>query len=88
MSHKKSTSPFANPPDDSSLTLHPFKSHIPQADLDRLKRKLNDVEDIPATYENSFAPEEMDIGVRKGWIEEMLGLWRGEYDWYVWAVST
>lgn len=75
-----SPSPFAQAPSTSSLKLHPFKPHIPQADIDRLQRKLNDVEDIPATYENSFAPEEMELGVRKGWVEEMLAEWR-EFDW-------
>lgn len=77
----KHTSSFANPPDNATISLHPFKFHAQQADLDRLKRKLNDVEDIPSTYENSFAPDGMELGVRKGWIEEMLGEWRGEYDW-------
>lgn len=75
-----SPSPFAQALSTSSLELHPFKAHIPQADIDRLQRKLNDVEDIPATYENSFAPEEMELGVRKGWVEEMLAEWR-EFDW-------
>jgi microsomal epoxide hydrolase len=81
MPQQKSTSPFAAPPSGTTLSLHPFQSHVPQADLDRLKRKLNDTEDIPSTYENSFAPAGMELGVRKGWMEEMLGLWRGEYDW-------
>lgn len=73
--------PFDTLPQGSTLTLHPFKSHVPQADLDRLKRKLNDVEDIPSTYENSFAPDVMELGIRKGWMEEMLSEWRGGYDW-------
>lgn len=76
-----SANPFARPPSGSKLTLHPFKYHAAQADLDRLKRKLEDVEDIPATYENSFAPEDMELGVRKSWIDEMVGTWRNGYDW-------
>lgn len=81
MTHPKSSSPFAGPPSGNKLQLRAFQSHIPQADIDRLKRKLNDVEDIPSTYENSFAPEDMELGVRKGWMEEMLSVWRREYDW-------
>lgn len=76
-----SSSPFAKPPSGGTLKLHPFQYHANQADLDRLMRKLNDVEDIPATYENSFAPEDMELGVRKGWMEEMLQTWKGGYDW-------
>jgi hypothetical protein len=81
MSPHSSSSPFAPAPAGNTLKLHPFKSHVPQADLDRLNRKLNDVKDIPATYENSFAPDEMELGMRKGWLEEMLSTWRTEYDW-------
>jgi hypothetical protein len=72
---------FANPPEGSKLNLHPFEFHAPQPDLDRLRRKLDDAEDIPATYENSFAPDEMELGVRKEWMEGMLAEWKGGYDW-------
>lgn len=76
-----SSKPFAQPPSASTLTLHPFKSHIPQADITRLKRQLENAEDIPTAYENSFAPDEYELGVKKGWVEEMLGIWKADYEW-------
>ena len=74
--------PFGKPPAGASVQLHEVRANAPQEDVDRLKRKLNDVEVVSTTYENSFSPEDQHLGVRKNWIEGMLYDWR-ELDWYV-----
>jgi hypothetical protein len=74
--------PYGKLPAGNKLKLHPFTAHHPQEDIDRLRRKLNDVEVVSSTYENSFSPDEDKLGVRKDWIEGMLYDWR-EFDWYV-----
>jgi hypothetical protein len=78
--HPAMSKAFSTPPSSASIKLHPFIAHHPQADIDRLKRKLDDVEEIRTTYENSYAPEELHFGVRKNWVEAMLYDWRA-FDW-------
>lgn len=85
MSHHSPPKPFARLPHAPSFPaaspLHPFTAHFPQPDLDRLQRRLDDTQDILTTYENSFAPEEHAMGMRKSWMEAALGHWRAGFDW-------
>jgi hypothetical protein len=72
--------PYGKAPPGNKLKLHAFTAHHPQADVDRLQRKLNDVEMVSTTYENSFSPEDEHLGVRKDWMEGLLYDWRN-FDW-------
>jgi hypothetical protein len=80
-SQSHSQIPYSNPPHKPSITIKPYHPHIDQHLIDDLQKRLHNSNDILTTYENSYADQ--DLGVTKEWIEETLGVWRGDYDWLV-----
>lgn len=54
----------------------PFTIAIPDADLDDLRRRLE-----ATRWADDFGNEDWTYGVERGWLEEMVGYWAGEFDW-------
>ena len=54
----------------------PFTIAIPAADLDDLRRRLE-----ATRWADDFGNEDWAYGVERGWLEEMVGYWAGEFDW-------
>ncbi|MCX7864103.1 MAG: epoxide hydrolase 1 [Novosphingobium sp.] len=57
-------------------TARPFAIAIPDADLDELRRRL-----ASTRWADDLANADWCYGVERGWLEEMIGFWRDEYDW-------
>jgi pimeloyl-ACP methyl ester carboxylesterase len=58
------------------LTVRPYAIHVPQSDLDDLRRRLRATRWAP-----DFANENWDYGVERGWLQPMAAYWRDEFDW-------
>lgn len=54
----------------------PFTVAIPAADLDDLRRRLENVR-----WADDFGNEDWTYGVERGWLEDMIGYWACTYDW-------
>ena len=54
----------------------PFSVSIPEADLDDLRRRLD-----ATRWADDFGNEDWAYGVERGWLQEMIGYWAGEFDW-------
>jgi microsomal epoxide hydrolase len=72
---------FATPPNNPTIQIKPYTPHIPQPLLDDLQKRLHNSADILTTFENSYSPEDADLGIKKDWLEESLGVWKSDYDW-------
>lgn len=72
-------SPFHTFPHPPSVQVKPFKVEFPQADIDDLKRRINDAPPRRKTYENSTTDE--PLGVTREWLENALEEWKN-LDWY------
>jgi pimeloyl-ACP methyl ester carboxylesterase len=54
----------------------PFTVSIPAADLDDLRRRLD-----ATRWADDFGNEDWTYGVERGWLQEMISYWAGEFDW-------
>jgi pimeloyl-ACP methyl ester carboxylesterase len=53
-----------------------FEIAVPESDLDDLRSRL-----ARTRWADDFGNEEWRYGVERGWLEDMVGYWRDEYDW-------
>ena len=67
----------------SSGTLQrtPFKVNVPQADIDDLKRRLQDGVRSKSTYEHKHA-EQAELGITTEFLTEAVEQWKS-FDWWV-----
>ncbi|QHW34879.1 epoxide hydrolase [Paenibacillus rhizovicinus] len=56
--------------------IHPFRIHIPQADLDDLKRRL-----AQTRWFHGTSDSEWKYGVSKDYLKDVLSYWQEGYDW-------
>jgi len=80
MSTSHTRSEYANPPHKPTIPIKSYTPHIPQPLIDNLKQRLHNSVDILTTYENSYAGDDQ-MGITKEWMEETLGVWKGDWDW-------
>ena len=57
-------------------TAEPFTIAVPDAELDELRARLGN-----ARWADDLANGDWRYGVERGWLEEMVGYWREDYDW-------
>lgn len=77
--------PFQKLPNEPTIPLKEFTANISDSVLEDLKRRIKDTPEIRDTYETLGNAEKdgEDLGVKKGWMNEAIALWTGEFDWLV-----
>ena len=61
---------------NTPTAIRPFRIDIPQAELDRLNRKLDDTR-----WPEPLPGDGWDTGVPVWWLREIADYWRNGYDW-------
>src|SRR5581483_5171973 len=54
----------------------PFTVAIPDEDVDDLRRRL-----ATTRWADDFGNDDSRYGIERGWLEEMVAYWAGDYDW-------
>jgi epoxide hydrolase len=60
---------------NTTTAIRPFRIDVPQAELDRLNRRLDDTR-LP----QPLPGDGWDTGVPVGWLREIVGYWRNSYN--------